>query len=132
MNIKRTTHKFNSNRGIGTLTLIVFGAIIFVVAFCAYNVAPFYYYYFELNDHMRQIIKVASMENDVELRKRLMDHMKSMEIPMRPEDLVIERDESEHEMHISLKYKETFWVSFRGKDYKVREFPFLAQAHGKY
>ena len=132
MNIKTTAHKFSSSRGIGTLTLIVFGAIIFVVAFCAYNVAPFYYYYFELNDHMRQIIKVASMENDVELRKRLMDHMKSMEIPMRPEDLIIERDESEHEMHISLKYKETFWVTFRGKDYKVREFPFLAQARGKY
>ena len=132
MSARITNQRLRSSRGIGTLTLIIFGAIIFVVAFCAYNVAPFYYYYFELSDHMRQIIKVASTENDVELRKRLMDHMKMMEIPMHPEDLIIERDESEHEMHISLKYKETFWVSFRGKEYKVREFPFFAHAEGKY
>jgi hypothetical protein len=130
--MKASKLRVRSNSGVGKLTLIVFGAIVFVVAYCAYNVAPFYYYYFELNDHMRQIIKVASMENDEELKKRLMDHIKMMEIPMHPEDLIIERDETAHEMHVSLKYKETFWITFRGKDYKIRDFPFYAHAEGKF
>lgn len=118
------------HRGISALTFLVFGAIVAVICYCAYYVMPFYYYYYELQAHMQQAIKVASTETDQEIRKRLMYHIKQYELPVDPEELKIERLEGR--MKISLPYKEIFYINWKGKDYIIHEFDFHAYAEGDY
>jgi len=110
--------------GIGKLTLLVFGTLIAVAAFTAYNVLPFYYYYYDLKNQFSQVITVASVESDEEIRKKLMYFIKKYQIPCEPEDLKVER--SDGTMRISLKYREVFYVTWQGKDYTVHEFDFDA------
>ena len=115
---------FEQSRGVGRLTVIVFGTIVGASLFCAYNILPFYYYYYELVNQMEAVTKVASVETDQEIRQRLMYHIKKMEIPADPEDLKIERDGNI--MRISLPYEEVFYVNFGGKEYEIYRFPFHA------
>lgn len=79
---------------------------------------------------MATVIRVASTHTDQELRQKLMYHIKKMEIPMEPEDLLMER-EGRH-MRISLEYEETFYVTFQDKDYEIYTFPFHAYAEGDF
>jgi hypothetical protein len=110
--------------GAGKLTLLVFGSILAAALYTAYNVLPFYYYYYDLKNQFAQVIKVASVESDAEIRKKLMYFIKRYNIPCEPEDLRIER--SNGVMRISLKYQEVFYVTWQGQDYTVREFDFDA------
>lgn len=119
-----------NNRGIGKLTLLVFGLLLAAIVYSAYRILPFYYYYFELVNHMEQVIKVASTETDQELRKKIVYHMKKMQIPASPEELKIVRDGNH--MLISLKYEEIFYLTFRGKDYDIYKFKFDARAEGDF
>jgi hypothetical protein len=120
----------NAERGIGKLTLLVFGLLVFAVLFSAYHIAPFYYYYFELKNHMRTVIRVASTNSDQEVRQKLMYHIKKMQIPMDPEDLKIERDEGV--MRISLAYDEVFYITWNEKDYDIHTFHFHAYEEGAF
>jgi hypothetical protein len=122
--------QIGSERGIGKLTLAVFGTILFAIGFAAYNIIPFYYYYFELVNQMEAVIRVADTENDQAIRKKLLYHIKKMQIPAVPEDLKIEREG--HHMKISLSYEEVFFLTFKGKDYDIYRFPFTAYAEGNY
>jgi hypothetical protein len=114
-----------AERGLGKLTLLVFGTIIGVVLYSAYNIIPFYYYYYELMNQMRSVIRVASTEDDATIRERLWYHIRKMGLPAQPEDLIIERY---HEtMRIALDYEEVFYVSWGDKDYTIYQFPFHAE-----
>lgn len=116
--------------GASTITTIVFLIIFGALFFCAYNIIPFYYYYFEIQNQFEQIIEVASTETDQEIRKKLEYHIKHAELPVKPEDLKISRDG--RNIYISLRYAEIFYIRFRGKDYDLHRFDFHAQASGPY
>jgi Domain of unknown function (DUF4845) len=120
--------KRSGERGAGWLTLVVFGSIIGVVGYLAYNVLPFYYYYYELQNQFEATIRTASMETDVDIRRRLTRRMQEMEIPADPEDLLIERDGGR--MRIRLKYTEVFRIPWGDEDREVRRFDFDAYAEG--
>jgi hypothetical protein len=120
----------NRARGAGLLTWIVFGTVIAAGAFAAYQILPFYYYYYELRNHFEQVIKVASLETDAEIRKKLMYHIKKYQIPCEPEDLKIER--SDDTMTVSLAYDEVFYIRFNGKEYTLHTFHFDATVTKKY
>ncbi len=117
-------------RGIGRLTLIVFGTIGAIAAFCAYQIVPFYYYYFELLNQMEAVIRVAGIEDDRKIRGKLDYHIKKMQIPAEIDQLKIVR-EGNH-MKLSLKYEEVFYITYRGKTYDLYVFPFLAQVEGNF
>ena len=117
-------------KGIGKLTFSVFAAIIAALLYSAYHILPFYYYYFELVNQMEQVIKVASTETDQEIRKKLLYHIKKMQIPVSPDELRIMRDGKR--MSIGLKYEEIFYIPFRGKDYDIHTFKFDAHAEGEF
>ncbi len=117
-------------RGASTLTTVVFGALLAVVVFVAYNVLPFYYYYFDLKNQFQQVIRVASVDTDEEIRRKIMVFIKQYGVPIDPEDLRIERYDDT--MKISLKYTEIFYVTFRGKEYTIHKFNFDATTEGKF
>lgn len=119
-----------SQSGIGKLTLLVFGALAAAVVYAGYHILPFYYCYYEISNQFEQIIRVASTEKDDEIRRRLMYHIKKLELPVEPGDLKIERDG--RRMRISLPYQEVFYVSWGGKDYDIHTFDFHAYAEGEY
>lgn len=119
-----------SASGIGKLTLLVFGIIVAIAVYAGYMILPFYYCYFEISNQFEQVIKVASTEDDKEIRRRLMYHIKKLELPVGPDDLKIERQG--RRMRISLPYQEVFYVTWQGKDYDIHTFDFHAYAEGEF
>jgi hypothetical protein len=117
-------------KGIGKLTLLVFGGLVGSALYCSYYILPFYYYFYEMQNQMEQVIKIASTDTDEEIHKKLATFMKRIEIPAEPEDIRIERDG--HNMKIALDYEEIFDVEFDGKVYYTRRFPFHARAEGDF
>ena len=120
--------------GASKITVLVFGLIAAVVFYCGYEIIPFYYYFFELQNQFESVIKVASSDTDQEIRQKLNYHIRHMELPVGDDDelrqaLKIERDHGR--MKISLSYEEVFSISFRGKEYVIHRFPFHAYAEGK-
>jgi hypothetical protein len=130
MEISTTKPISQQQCGASTLTTVVFGTLVAAVAFVAYNVLPFYYYYFDLKNQFKQVIKVASVDTDEEIRRKIMVFIKQYGVPIDPEDLRIERYDST--MKISLKYTEIFYVTFRGKDYTIHKFDFDATSEGAF
>ena len=118
-----------SEKGIGKYTLIVFGALLGAGLFAAYHILPFYYYYFELQEHMQQLIRVANVYNDKELREKLRTHLKRMDIPASIDEVKIER--MGNHVSMSLAYQEVFYLTWEGKEYEIYVFDFHAFAEGQ-
>ena len=116
-------------RGMGKLTLLVFGTIVAAALYVAYNVLPFYYYYFELQEQMRQLVRVGNVYSDKELREKLRRHMERMEIPATIDAVKIERRGTN--TAVSLEYSEVFYIRWQGKDIEVHRFNFRAHAEGE-
>ena len=124
----------NSSRGVATITLAVFGALTAIALYAAYEILPFYYYYYELRNQMEAAIRVASTETDDELRKKLNYQIRHMDLPVGDDDqlreaLKIERDDDT--MRISLPYQEVFSITFNDREYVVHRFNFRAYVDGK-
>lgn len=116
--------------GVGKITAVFFALVIGVVFYSVYNIAPFYYYYYELLNQFDAAIRVASEYNDKEIRNKLVYHIKKMQIPCDPEELRIERYDDR--MKISLDYTEVFYITWDGKDHTIYEFPFHAEVDRPY
>ncbi len=116
--------------GVSALTAIVFGAIIASVLYVAYSIAPFYYYYYELQNHFDQMIPVAATETDLEIRRRLLYYVRRYELPVDEEQLQINR--SGRSLSISLHYRELFLIEWDGKEYFRWEFPFYVSSEGAF
>jgi len=112
------------------LTLVFFGTLTGVLVWAGYNIIPFYYYYYELQNQFDAAIRVASEYTDQEIRQKLMYHIKKMEIPAEDEDLKINR--YDNRMQISLDYAEEFYVTWKEKDYTIHTFPFHAEVDRVY
>jgi hypothetical protein len=123
-------NRFGSAAGLGKLTILVFGTILAAACFVAFNVFPFYYYYFELVNQMHSAARVASTNTDQELRQKLLYHIKKMELPVEPGDLKITREGQV--IRMALPYHEIFYVTWQGKDYDIWRFDFKAEVVEKY
>ncbi len=124
--MRKHTYLRNSEAAASKLTSMVFIALFAVVAFTAYRVTPFYYYYFELQNQMKQALTLADSESDQVIRKKIEYHIKTLEIPVKADKLKIARDGSH--IKASLDYSEIFYIRLWGKDYDLYEFPFKAYA----
>ena len=124
-------YNYQNQKGAGKYTLIFFVVLVSSVVYVAFKVIPFYYYHYELVNQFESIIRVASTETDQEIRKRLWEQIRFMQIPnVKPEDLKISREGGI--MRISLKYKEVLYVTWQGKYYDLHVFDFHAYAQGRY
>lgn len=117
-------------RGISKVTLLVFLAIGGVLSYCGYRIGLFYYCYFEMVNQMNAAIRVASTENDQEIRRKLAYHLMKLEIPAEVEDIKIEREDKL--MRISLEYTEVFDISWGGKPHTIHVFKFHAYAEDQF
>lgn len=120
----------NSQCGMGRITLLVVGSLTAVAVFCGYQIIPFYYYYYELQNQFDSLTRVAGVETDQSIRRKLEYHLKKMQIPADISDVKINREGNK--IQISLKYKEIFYVKYRGKTYDLYVFPFHAEAIGTF
>lgn len=116
--------------GLGKFTVMFFGPLLFIVFYCAYHIVPFYYYYFELVNQMQSHIEVAGVNTDKELREKLNYHIEKLGIPVDPGELIIRR--AGNRILFRLRYKEVFYIPWRGRDIDIKVFPFDAQAEGEY
>ncbi len=116
-------------RGIGKLTFLVFAAVLGAAIYSGYIVFPFYYNYFEIQNQMDQVVRVAATYSDQELREKLNYHIKHMKLPVEPEDLRLFRQDGE--IKISLEWDEVFYINWRDKEYTIEEFHFHAHSEGK-
>ena len=121
-------NKGRDERGVGSLTLLVFGLIFAAIVYVGFEVLPFFYYYYDLQNQMESMVRVASEENDETIRKRLLYYIHKYQMPVRDEQLRVYR--SGGKIYLDLEYREVFYVSFKGKDYNLRVFPFHAHAEG--
>ncbi len=118
---------YNTQKAAGKLTTLVFGTIVIIFLYSAYHILPFYYYYYELQNHFESHAKVANENTTIQLRNKLMYHINKMGIPMdKPEDLII--DKRSDKIIISLAYTEIFYVPYNGKEYVIHNFDFLVHA----
>jgi len=122
MNCNQVNIKSHSESGLGKLTLLIFGTLTFIAAYCLYHIIPFYYYYYELQNQMLSLSRVASTHTDAEIRTKLMYHIKKMEIPVSGDQIRISREGQNIKMRVS--YEEVFYVPFRGEYYDIHTFPF--------
>lgn len=120
----------HTEAGASLLTVAVFGGLIAALTYVAYHVLPFYYYYYELQNHFEQMVKVAGTESDQEIRRRLWYYIDRYELPVEHEDLIVER--SGRTLKLSLSYEEVFSVEWGGEDKVLYRFPFRAYAEGSY
>lgn len=120
-----------AEKGAGSLTLVVFGALVIAVVYSASKILPFFYYYYDLQNQMATLISVAQDNSDKEIRKKLLRFMEKAGIPAGDKDLLIKRKEN-NTMTISLPYKEVFYITFRGRDYIIYTFYFHAHAEGRF
>ncbi|MBX7136739.1 MAG: DUF4845 domain-containing protein [Oligoflexia bacterium] len=118
-----------SQKGAGKLTTLVFAIILGAALFSGYKILPFYYRYFELQNQMEQVIRIASTLTDAEVREKLWYHIQHNDIPVEPEDLKINRENSI--LTVSLEWDEIFFITFRGKDYDLHTFHFATRAEGR-
>ncbi len=126
--MRTVTTARSKQAGIGKFSLLFFGTIIAALLFCGYQILPFYYYFYELQNHMAAEIRVGALEPDFKIRERLMEHVRWMKIPAEEEDLKIERIGAR--MKISLPYEEIFYITWQGKEYDLHVFKFDAVAEG--
>jgi len=116
--------------GLGKLTALVFCSLIGGLLFVAYNVVPFYYYYFELTNQIQALVATADRNNDTAIRARVMQIIKELEIPAEERDVQIDRRDGR--IAISVPYSEIFYVTLQGKDYDLYRFRFRASAEGAF
>lgn len=112
-------------RGMGKFSLIFFGGLLFAVLYAAYHIAPWFYYYWELQSHMDQMSKVAQMESEEEIRKRLLYYIKRYELPVDPHDLRVSKEGNHFKS--SLEWSQTFSIPWRGEEVDIHTFEFRAE-----
>ena len=112
-----------------SLAVTAVGAFLAVVTgFFVYQLIPLYYYYFDLQNHMRRVIPTAAVETDEEIRRSLMAVIKRHGISCGDRDLQVSRGDGT--MEISLRYSETVRVGLFGKELPLFSLNFDASAKG--
>jgi hypothetical protein len=123
-------NKFHPQKGTATLSTIFGGCLAAIIVYVAYHILPFYYYYFEMQNQMQAVIRLASTHTDQQIRKKLAYHMVKMDIPASPDELLISRQEDF--MKISLKYKEVFSIPWGMDEKVIYVFDFKPEAQGRF
>jgi len=116
-------------QGKGLLVTAVAVAVSLVAGFLAYRLVPLYYYYFDLQNHMRRAIASAAVETDEEIRRSLMSVIRRHGISCGERDLQVNREGDT--IGVALRYSEGLRVALFGKEITLGTLDFDASAKGK-
>ena len=124
-----TKSRFSNSLGLGKFTIIFLALFLSVFGYTAYYVGSFYYYFYEIQNQIASAAKVASIDSNVVLRRKIWYHVKKLGLPVVAKDLRIDR--YGNGIRIWLKYTEVFSVPWKGKKHVIHKFHFNAHAEEK-
>lgn len=120
-----------SEEGMSRPGWVVFWLIVLTGGWIAWNVLPFYYYYWELEGLMAAQAQKGQEFTDSQIRDTLLKEIDKLEIPIADKsDLEISRFDGK--IVIDLKYTEELYVSWKNKDYVLYEFNFAPHVEEDY
>lgn len=127
MGSKEKQNRFEAGKSLWVAGL---GAGIALAAtYLLYAVIPFYYYYFDLKNHMQLALSSAAVETDEEIRRSLMAVVKRHGISCGERDLQVVRQGDTIE--IALRYAEGIKVALFSKQITLAALNFNASVRGK-
>ena len=118
--------KVKQKLGLSSITLIFLIVVMGSLAYTIYQVAPFYYYYYDLLNNMEVIVKEGTRDTDQQLKDKIYKKVKELGIRADPQDIVILHDMKDN-LSVELKYEEVFYTTIAGKDYDIYVFDFDAK-----
>lgn len=84
-------NELNSIFGFGYLTNIFLIAVLGALVYAGYYILPWHYEYYEFQSQADQLVRVASVDTDKELRHKLWGMMRDYDLPFTADDVVIRR-----------------------------------------
>ena len=123
--------KITNESGISRPGMIFLLVVIGIPIYFGYRILPFFYNYYELLGLMEAEARVAGEYTDVRIVEVLIQKIRDLNIPIQTEnDLRVQRYGRSINMYLA--YKEELWVKLGKKDYKLWEFPFVAEVEREY
>jgi hypothetical protein len=113
----------------GTLKTLFVLALLFVVIHVGYKLIPMYMDYERMKDEMSIKASTAQVWKDEDILAALVQKAKELELPLGPENFVLNRDPDTHTMTISTAWDEEVHFLF---DAYVRTFHFSIVASEDY
>jgi hypothetical protein len=95
----------------------------------AYQVIPWYYYYFDLRNQIAAVMRNGAIESDEELKGKMAAVVATAGISSRPRDIVIER--SADAIRARLLYTESCSVTVMGRTIELFSMDFNLSVSGK-
>ena len=105
------------NKGYTRPIIIMLSIIAFLIILILYKIIPLYYYYFEIKNQMITLSKDAALKTDLEIKEKLHEQIKYLQIPATKDDIAIQR--SGAKIKITIKYKEVIYFTINNKDYDL-------------
>lgn len=107
----------SDNKGYTRPIIIMLSIIAFLIILILYKIIPLYYYYFEIKNQMITLSKDAAIKTDLEIKEKLYEQIKYLQIPATKDDIAIQR--SGAKIKITIKYKEVIYFTINNKDYDL-------------
>ena len=107
----------SDNKGYTRPIIIMLSIIAFLIILILYKIIPLYYYYFEIKNQMITLSKDAAIKTDLEIKEKLHEQIKYLQIPATKDDIAIQR--SGAKIKITIKYKEVIYFTINNKDYDL-------------
>ena len=107
----------SDNKGYTIPIIIMLSIIAFLIILILYKIIPLYYYYFEIKNQMITLSKDAAIKTDLEIKEKLHEQIKYLQIPATKDDIAIQR--SGAKIKITIKYKEVIYFTINNKDYDL-------------
>ena len=107
----------SDNKGYTRPIIIMLSIIAFLIILILYKIIPLYYYYFEIKNQMITLSKDAAIKTDLEIKEKLHEQIKYLQIPATKDDIAIQR--SGAKIKITIKDKEVIYFTINNKDYDL-------------
>lgn len=120
--------ELSSMFGLGYLTKIFLLVVLGTLAYSGYYILPWFYEYLELQSQADQLVRVASIDSDKEIRNKLRNMMRDYDLPVTSDDVLIKR--SNDTITIEVSWQRDFGIPLGEKFHHLHTFHFDVFAEG--
>ncbi len=89
-----------TEKGASRIAMLIWVVLLSVVIYVGYKLLPIYLDYWRMNDEMTTQASMAQVLKDDEILADLVKKAKELELPLGPENFVLNRDDEKHRMTI--------------------------------